>query len=181
MPEIVDIGNAELDRMIAAHPRVLRKGVIDALNRLEAAIQAVGAPGEFLYWLRRYRNRKENSAVPWYGIYCDLPPYVERLDAAFVAFREYREEDYVCCDARKNVRTSFAKSGGDSSAESVNQLKKFATDLFDAEHWESVSKARHAIWPKVKDESKRLGRPLTDTRGPATLYEWLLHHKKTIR
>jgi hypothetical protein len=73
----------------------------------------------------------------------------------------------------------MARKGGNASAEKMRTIKAFAVKLFDDGTWKNTSAAAVAIWDQVKAESVRLGRPLTDTRGPQSLYGWLLKHKKT--
>lgn len=76
-------------------------------------------------------------------------------------------------------RKQTAKNAGKASAQAWDEIRKFAFAQYDIGDWGSCLQARDAIWPKVKAESIRLNRPMTDTRGPKTLYDWLLKHKNT--
>ena len=60
-------------------------------------------------------------------------------------------------------------------------LEDFACQLFDANpKWVSVANARDKLWPKVRAEAVKRGKPLTDHTGPTTLYKWLLKRAKQI-
>ena len=48
-----ELSEAELNRMIEALPRVLRRGVIDGLRKVETAIEIVGSTDDAFQWLRR--------------------------------------------------------------------------------------------------------------------------------
>lgn len=99
-----------LEQMIARHPRILRERVINALRDLESAIRYVDAPGGTASWLERYRSRVEGSSVPWFGLYPQLCGYVQELDSAYRAIHEYRHEDYVASDVRKDIAESAVRN-----------------------------------------------------------------------
>jgi len=81
----------------------------------------------------------------------------------------------------KAGKKQAAGAGGRANAERSNQIRAFAIQLFEAGTWKSTKKAAVELWPKVFDESKRLNRRMSADRGPQTLYEWLLAHKKNTR
>ena len=81
----------------------------------------------------------------------------------------------------KEGKKQIAGAGGRANAERSNQIRTYAISLFDAGSWKSTRKAATALWPKVFAESGRLKRRMSADRGPQTLYEWLLEHKKNTR
>lgn len=122
-------GHPLLDRSFAHHPRVLRRGVIEALNRVEAALDMLGCEGDVIVWLNRYRARKADCVVPWYGIYPAIAPFVVRLHEAFVAIDTYNHDDYVSRDAAHNVRRETGKGGGRPQVVSDQVILKWLKDV----------------------------------------------------
>lgn len=101
-----------VDHSRVHHPRILKKGAIDALNNLAAAIELLGCKGDATYWIKRYRERNSASAVPWYGIYPELSVYVTDLDKAFFALHTYKHEDYISQAGAASVRKTTGRLGG---------------------------------------------------------------------
>ena len=81
----------------------------------------------------------------------------------------------------KEGKKQIAGAGGRANAERSNQIRTYAISLFDAGSWKSTRMAAAELWPKVFAESERLNRRMSADRGPQTLYEWLLEHKKNTR
>jgi hypothetical protein len=52
-------------------------------------------------------------------------------------------------------------------------LEVFAYKLYEAKQWLSRAEAARRLWPLVKAEGLRSGKPLSEITGPATLYGWL--------
>ncbi|MDB5743066.1 MAG: hypothetical protein JWR68_1381 [Polaromonas sp.] len=75
----------------------------------------------------------------------------------------------------------FAQSGGKANADRYKPIEDYALKLYGEKTWKSISQARREIWPKVKVEAKRLGRPMSEETGPETLYKWLLKCQKSKR
>lgn len=76
-------------------------------------------------------------------------------------------------------KTLSASAASKKGKEKANQIKDYAIGLFRSGTWKNPSQARHALWPQVRAKAIELGKPLTDTQGPETLYQWLLAHKST--
>lgn len=72
-----------------------------------------------------------------------------------------------------------ASSGGSKGKAKTNQVRDYAIQRYRQGKWANPSQARHALWPDVQKEAKRLGTALSETRGPITLYEWLRKAKKS--
>ena len=72
-----------------------------------------------------------------------------------------------------------ASSSGSKGKAKTNQVRDYAVRRYLQGKWANPSQARHALWPDVQAEAKRLGTALSVTRGPITLYEWLRKAKKS--
>ena len=124
-----------LEQMIARHPPILRARVIKALRKLEVAIEYEKAAGDPAYWLERYRSKIEGSAVPWFGLYPQLDGCVQELDSAYRAIHEYRPEDYIASDARKEITESAVR----------NERKKHALEGAKAKLSKDISQEDRAL------------------------------------
>ena len=76
----------------------------------------------------------------------------------------------------RKVNASAASKKGKQKSE---QIKDYAIELFKSGTWKNPSQARFKLWPQVKAKSVELGKPLTDSQGPITLYKWLLKYQKS--
>jgi hypothetical protein len=167
---------------INKYPLILRKRVGKAVNNLRDAIETSHAPGNVFEWVKRYRSRGKRSMAHWCGTHLELIPFVEELDEAFKALHAYDPKEYVSIDEFMKIRGLAAKKGGEASAQKSRALKALTIRLYEAGgEWTSLSKARDEIWPQVKAEAVGLGRPMTDSRGPKTVYDWLREYKKSVR
>ena len=72
-----------------------------------------------------------------------------------------------------------ASAGGKKRQEKGALVKAFAIQQYDLGTWKSTRQASLALWPSVEVKAQQIGRPMTSTQGPATLYGWLLAHNKS--
>jgi hypothetical protein len=139
---VESLGHPLLDESRKHHPRVLRRNVIEALNKLEEAIKVIGCDGDALLWLRRYREYKSECAVPWYGTYPALAPFVIRLHDSYVSINTYDHNDYVSQDAAAEVRSKTGKGGGRPKVVSDEEILQW---LMEAGYANSENKKRLQI------------------------------------
>lgn len=98
--------------------------------------------------------------------------YAEQL----VAIREHSKmlsqhnTTALSLNAKKASRARHAKN---------HELHALAVKLFfERTDWHSVNAASTAIFPKLQEHGKTIGRTLTPERGPKTVYNWLLKARK---
>ncbi len=63
--------------------------------------------------------------------------------------------------------------------ERTYRIRARAIELFEATDPGPILKRSRAIYEKVSDFAKEIGAPLTSTRGPTTVYNWLRAHKNS--
>jgi hypothetical protein len=75
-----------------------------------------------------------------------------------------------------------ASAGGKKRQEKGALVKAFAIEKYEkGGTWKTTRQASFALWSEVENEAKRVGRPMTTTQGPTTIYGWLLRHKNSTR
>lgn len=101
------VGDEDLAGMIAAVPRVLRRGVVEAWHKVDAAAQLMGVQEGVPTLLARYRDSKRRTGVRAtlaFGLYPQLRQYVQRLDDALAAVRTHDPADYVSEPIKTHIR-----------------------------------------------------------------------------
>ena len=89
----------------------------------------------------------------------------------------------LVCEVRRaldrEAGSDVASRGARKRHEKTYQIRRLAWNLFDKTPGESVAARSAAIYPEVERFAKELRAPLTPTRGPKTVYDWLCVYQRT--
>ena len=90
----------------------------------------------------------------------------------------------LVCEVRRaldrEAGSDVASRGARKRHEKTYQIRRLAEALFEkTSSSDSVAARTAAIYPEVERFSKELRAPLTPTRGPKTVYDWLCAYQKT--
>ncbi len=77
-------------------------------------------------------------------------------------------------------RTVARKAANAKHDQTTRRLKKKAIKLYESKKWRSVLQAAKHIYPKLEQfiEAKGIRFSFSSERGPKTVYDWLLAHRK---
>jgi hypothetical protein len=89
----------------------------------------------------------------------------------------------LTCEVRRaldrEAGSDVASRGARKRHERTNQIRRLAEELYDKTPKGSVAARSAAIYREVEEVARRVGAPLTPTRGPKTVYDWLRAYQKT--